>query len=481
VAGVGVARNAFYLVLGQVATTVLAIAMSAALGRSLGAEDFGRYYLINTMAVFAYVFVEWGQAFYVIREAARAPAGSGLLLGTSLFNRVAFAVASTLPVGLVAWALGYGAATTWLCVALILAMVPQSLALAYGMVFRAHERMGKDAAVSVVNKAVAVALVLPALAAHGGIPGVVAALGAAGVLSLLLAARYYRGLGLPRLQFTTATSRQMLVACAPIVAMTAAVSVQPYLDAIILAKLVPVTVVGWFGAARGILGTLMAPAGILGAAAYPRIARASSDPAALRREVRTALRPLLWLAALGGTGTYLFASTAIRLIYGKGGFEPAATVLEVFAPGLFLLFIDILLGNVIYASGGGTTAFAVGKILSVAVATALDLALIPWFQLHHGNGGIGVVVAFALSELVVFAGAMVALPKGTLTAAALLDVARALGCAAVTLGLFLLLPGLPPWVGIPLCVLVFTAASLLLRLASPQDLGALLAAVRSRG
>jgi hypothetical protein len=34
--------------------------------------------------------------------------------------------------------------------------------------------------------------------------------------------------------------------------MTAATSVQPYLDAILLSKLAPGVVVGWFGAARNI-------------------------------------------------------------------------------------------------------------------------------------------------------------------------------------------------------------------------------------
>src|SRR6185436_15887002 len=118
----------------------------------------------------------------------------------------------------------------------------------------------------------------------------------------------------------------------------------PYLDAIILSKLAPAVVVGWFGAARNVLGTLLAPAAILGAAAYPHIARASTG-----------------------------------LIYGAEGFGAAATILRVFSPALFLIFIDILLGNIIYASGGGT-GFAVAKIVSVVVGTALDLVLIPMFQ-----------------------------------------------------------------------------------------------------
>jgi O-antigen/teichoic acid export membrane protein len=467
-----IARNAFFLVVGQATTTALAIILSAALGRALGAREFGIYYLITTMATFAYVFVEWGQPYFVIRQAAREPLRSGDLLGTALALRAVFAVIVTLPAGLVAWALGYGARTTWLSVSLVLAGLPLFLAQAYGMVFRARDRMGRDATVSVSNKAIALCVTLPALALGAGIPGVILAQAIAGVAALGVAVRLHGRLGTPPLRVSSKVARELIAGGAPLLAMTAAVSVQPYLDAIILSKLAPATVVGWFGAARNILGTLLAPAAILGAAAYPALARASADAAALRREVRSALRPLLWLGALAGTGTYLFARTAIDLIYGARGFGPAATILEVFAPGLFLLFIDILFGNIIYASGRGT-GFAVAKIVSVVVGTALDFVLIRWFQERYGNGGIGVVVAFALSEFVVFAGAMIVLRRGTLEPATALDVARALGAGGATILLFRLLPPVPPWVGIPLCVVAFAAASLALGLAGRRDLAVL--------
>jgi O-antigen/teichoic acid export membrane protein len=473
-----VARNALYLVAGQAATTALAIVLNAALGRSLGAAEFGTYYLITTMTTFAYVFVEWGQPLLVIREAAQDPLRSGQLLGTALAVRLGLALLVTIPAGLAAWALGYTPRTTWLAVFLILGTLPFFLAQAYGMVFRARDRMALDAAVSVSNKTVTLCLALPALALGAGIPGVIVAQVVAGVGALGLAVRLYERLGTPGLHVSRKVGRELFAAGAPILAMTAATSAQPYLDAVILSKLAPATVVGWFGAARNILGTLLAPAAILGAAAYPAFARASSDPAALRREVRSALRPLLWLAALAATGTYLFAGTAIRLIYGARGFGPAATILEVFAPGLFLLFVDILFGNVLYASGRGT-GFAAAKVASVVVGTGLDFVLIRWFQDRYGNGGIGVVVAFALSEFVVFGGALIALRRGTLEAGTALDVARALGAAAATVLVFRALPPVPPWLGIPLCVAAFAAASLALGLLDRHDV-AVVRALASR-
>src|ERR1700674_2513686 len=84
-----VARNAFYLVLGQATTTALAILLSAALARILGPRDFGVYFLIGSFSAFAYVLVDWGQQFYVIREVARQPERGSQLLGTALALRAA--------------------------------------------------------------------------------------------------------------------------------------------------------------------------------------------------------------------------------------------------------------------------------------------------------------------------------------------------------------------------------------------------------
>jgi O-antigen/teichoic acid export membrane protein len=424
------------------------------------------------MSAFAYVFAEWGQPYFVIRQVAREPLRSGDLLGTALVLRVAFAIVVTVPAGLSGWAFGYSARTTWLSVLLILGGLPLFVAQGYGMAFRARDQMGRDAAVSVSNKAVALCVTLFALALGKGIPGVILAQAVAGVAALGVARKLYAQVGTPPLRVSSETARELLAAGPPLLVMAAAVSVQPYLDAIILSKLAPVTAVGWYGAAKNILGVLMAPALILGTAAYPRIARASVDVPTLRREVRSAFRPLLWLGALAGTGTYLFAGTAIGLIYGSRGFEPAAMILKVFAPGLFLLFIDILLGNIIYASGGGT-GLAIAKVVSVVVGTALDFLLIPLFQERFGNGGVGVVVAFALSEFVVFAGAMIVLRRGTLGPATALDAVRALGAVGATVLLFHLLPPVVPWVGMPLCVVAFAAASVALGLIERSDVIAL--------
>jgi O-antigen/teichoic acid export membrane protein len=472
-----VASNAVALVLGQVATTTLAIMLSALLGRWLGPADFGLYFLVLTTATFAFVIVEWGQMLFVVREIARDPGRAGALVGAALALRVAGALLVAGPVALVTLALGYDGRTCAFAVLFVLAMLPFSLAQAFGLAFRGRDRMGYDAAVSIANKVLLLAMTFGALGLGWGIPGVIAAQGLAGLVAASFALRLYGRLGSGPLSFSSATARGVVVGAFPILIMVVTGSVQPYIDAVVLSKLAPADAVGWYGAARNVMGTLLAPAMILCAAWYPRLSRASSDPAAFAVELRAAARPILALAALGGVGTYLFAEAAIHLIYGLEGFGPAVAVLRLFGPALFILFVDVLLGHGITALGRARE-FAIAKVFAILVATGLEFWLIPWFQARDGNGGLGVVVAFAVSEILVFATMLRTLPPGCINVPVLLDLGRALLSAGVTAALFLALPPPNPFVGIPLCVAVFGAVSFAVGLARGQDLGILKAVLR---
>jgi O-antigen/teichoic acid export membrane protein len=471
-----IARNALYLAIGQGATTALAIVLTGALGRWLGAADYGTYYVLLTMTTSVLMLLEWGQSLWVVRETARTPERTGELVGTALAFRVAIAITATIPVGLLTLALGYGVRTTWLLVLMFLASIPLFLSQGYGIAFRAGERMGRDAAVSVANKVLVLGIALPALAVGMGVPGVILAQALSGVGALYMARVLYPGRSTQPLSVSRVAARAMVLGGIPVLSMSVAGAAQPYLDAVILSKLAPAAAVGYYGAARNILGTLLAPAVILGTASYPRISRAAHHASGLSREVQKALRPLLWLGALGATGTLLFAETAVNLIYGSG-FAPAATILKVYAPVLFLVFIDILLGNTLYAAGIAL-GFAVILGLKVIVSAGLSLVLVPMLQARTGNGGIGIVLAFGLSELFVLSGALVLLPRGTLTGAAVVDAGRAVGSGLLTVLLFWLIPPVNPWLGIPLCVGAFSGASWLLGLMHRRDLEAVYDLIR---
>jgi O-antigen/teichoic acid export membrane protein len=459
-----------HLVTGQVVTMVLGILFSAALGRTLGAGDFGLYFIISSFSAFALVVVDWGQQWFGIREVARAPQRGGDLLGTGLVLRAVGTVLVCIPTGLSAWAFGYDRRSIWFAVVFVALNLPFFLAQNFGVVFRGRDRMALDATVSVTNRAVGLLLAVAALGLGLGLSGVVVAQGLAGVAALAIAFRLYREVGTGPLQFSRSTAREILTGGTAIVTMTLTANVQPYIDAVLLSKLVPKEAVGWYGAAKSIMGTLLAPSLILGQAAFPRLSRAAVDRAGFRGELAIAQRPMVWMGGLAGVGTWLFADVAIHVVYGHRAFGPAGIILSVFGLALFLIFIDVLLGTALTALGR-STAFAVVKIAAVVLGTGLELWLIPHFQARTGNGGLGVVVSQVVCEALIFAGLVLLMPRGSVGLGILADTGRALVAAVGTaLVLQLVLPPLSPWLGIPLCVVLYTAVTVALGLVRRDDL-----------
>ena len=241
-------------------------------------------------------------------------------------------------------------------------------------------------------------------------------------------------------------ARELVRDGAPLMSLSVAVAVQSYLDANILHALVPQQVLGWYTAAWVIGGTLIAPATIMGAAMFPRLARAASDPDEFRRALHTMIRLLLPLAVLGAVGTYLFADFAVGFLYSEEKFGPAADVLKAFAPALMLIYIDLLFAHAIIAAGKAGQ-LAKAKIVAVIATTGLGLVLVSWFEANFGNGGIGIVLAMACGELIMVGVAMKMI-RHVLERAMVVDAFRGLLSGASTILLMRQIPGVTPFLAI---------------------------------
>ncbi len=469
-------RNVFHLGLGQVASTVLTVLLTAAIARTLGASDFGLLYVVTSIATFTYVLVDWGHAAYVTREVARHPERTGELIGTVLALRAAmallmggFAVATT-------WVLGYDLRTRTLAALMIIAWLPTTSGLSYSWAFRGWERMDCDALINSVPKFTALILSLICLSLGGRLLALILVSAVSGTITLVLAIALYWRLRLPPLRVTRATGRELIRGGAPMLAIALIVAVQPYIDANVLYKLAPRGVVGWYGAAWGIAGTLVAPATILTATMYPRLSRASNDLDTFKRALRNAFRPLLLVAVLGAVGTYLFADFAVGIVYSRQKFGPAGGILRAFAPALLLVYIDLLLGNAILASGRAGW-LAIAKVTAVVVMTALEFVLIPLCQARFANGGIGIMLAMTAGELVIVASALLMI-RDFVDGRMVIDFLRGLLAGAATVWLMRLLPPVTPFIGIPVCVLAFLGMSIAIRLVNRSDLELLAAMFR---
>jgi O-antigen/teichoic acid export membrane protein len=474
----GMVRNFMHLGMGQVATTILTIALNYTLAHALSTPDFGLMVLLTSTAGFVYVVVDWGHGPAIIRESARQPGRSGELLGSATALRIAFALLAC-PVTIASsWLLGYDIQTCLLSGLLVVAWLPQYLGLSFGWVFRAWERMDSDALLNVVLKLATLAGSIACLKLGGHLLGLVMTWSLAGVLTLAVAIVMYRRLQLPPLGVNMATSRELLRDGTPIFVMTLAGAFEPFFNTNVLFKMASPEVAGWYGAAWVIAGTLLAPASVLGAAMYPRLSAAAGNNAEFKRAFDLSFRPLLLLAVLGSVGTWLFARVPVELIYSVPKFAPSIEVLRAGAPVLLLMYIDIMLGMAIMAAGKSRQ-LAFAKIAAVFFTTVLVYVLVPWSQARFGNGGLGAMYALGVGELLMLAAA-VTLLREVIDRRTIREFLLCMIAGAATLLLFHWLPDFSPFLAIPLCVLAFGAFALLTGAVKRADVAHLRESLRRR-
>lgn len=454
---------------GQVATTLLSILLNAQLGRTLGPAEFGLYFFLLNSTYFVHVFIEWGQGSILLREIAKRPSEGAVLLGSAILIRVALCVPALLLGTAIAWLLGYEPRTNLLLAATIVAWLPTVLVQTYGLALRGNERMDLDARATVFNKSLHVGMVTAAFAMGGRLVSVIVSLGLSGLAALWFTARQARSIGFEKLRFESSAARFLLRAGFPVLLMGILTHAQVYLDTLLISSLASAEVLGWFGAARSITNTLIMPASILLTASYPRFARASTDPAALREEFAAALRPVLVLGALVATGTALFADVAIGLIYGISGYGPSVTILQAGAPLLFLIFLTFfsLSLTIIVDRAKEMAAIRTAVIAATAVAAWY---LIPIAQERWGNGALGAILASTCAELLLLAVSTAFLPRGVLRLRMLGELLRVLLCAGLAAATVLVAPIDTPFLTIPLFLFAFGLLALATRLVVAQDL-----------
>lgn len=474
--GLRVARNTLVLVAGQVVTAALAFGVTALLARHLGAADYGLLVLAAAIAQVAFVVVDLGQEYDLVRAVATRGERPGTLVATALALRVAAGLLALPAIAGGLALLRYPPATrtvVWLTVAFFLLT---ALAEAVNLAFRGLERMAVETALRVAVKALAAAGVVVAVLAGGGLPAILAAQLAAAVLGLLPCLGVLPRLGPLRVQWSMAGA--LLAGGSPFLLWNILIAARPTLDVLLLDGLASPDAVGWYGAAWRLVGLLIFPATLLGTALYPTLARLHArDPDGYAGLVAAALRAALMLGTLTAAGTWLFAPAAVDLVYGEG-YEPAAGTLKILTGYLALVFPDIVFGAALMAAHLQRP-WIVAHVAVLALTAGLDLFLVPGLHAATGNGGLGAAAAVSAAEVVMLATALrfVPLPRARLLGALGRDAGRAAGAAAAMAGAAWLLRDTPA-VGPVAAVAAYAAGSVLLGGVRREDLAFLRAVVR---
>jgi O-antigen/teichoic acid export membrane protein len=433
-----VLRNTAFLVVAQVVATPLALLVNAVAARTLGPDDFGRMYLALTYGSFALLFVEWGQGATLTAMVARERARAGELLGSGLALR-ALLLVPVLPLLFGACTLlGYADGFPRVLGLVLLALLCATVSNACQDTFRGFERTDFGAKTFVAWQLLTALVVLPTLLLGGRLVAFLVAQAACAGIGALVLLRCLKPMAVPPLRVRSATMHGLFSAGTVFLVFNLILALQTNLDAVFLSKLAPADAVGWNAAARKLTGVLTFPASALISALYPTLCRLfGSDASAYAATARSALRVTLLAAVPVALGCAFFPELGIAL-FGDRGYGPAADNLRVLAAYLLLVYVSMPLGTSLVAAGR-QRAWAAVQFLCVIVSAAFDPLLVPWFQEHAGNGGLGVCVTNVASEVLMVAGGLWLLPHGvlarSLARSALAALAGGVAMAAVALAL----------------------------------------------
>jgi O-antigen/teichoic acid export membrane protein len=408
-------RNTGLLVIAQALAAPLSVLVNAVAARKLGAEDYGLLFQSLAFSTFAFLFVEWGQSAVLTAKVATQRQLAGRFLGSAL----AFRLAAAILVGLLV--LGVFALARYpprFIAVLSLSMVMLTfgtVVLACQDTMRGFERAELAAGTYVAWQLMGAGVVMPVLLLGAGIYGFqiaqicCAAVGCSVVLWLL------PRLKVPALEVDPEVIRDLFLSGRPFLIFGIVLLLQPLVDSAWLSELLPPPSkdVGWYAAARKLIGALSTPASALTASLYPTLVRLKIESMqTYRRTVADALYAVTVMVVPVALGCALFPALGIS-IFGQSSYAPAERDLVMLAPNLAFVYLSMPVGACL-ASSGRQSVWTVVQMGSVVFSLIFDPIAIHWFLRHQGNGGLGVCLVASISELLMLTGGLVLLPPGIL-------------------------------------------------------------------
>jgi O-antigen/teichoic acid export membrane protein len=224
---------------------------------------------------------------------------------------------------------------------------------------------------------------------------------------------------------------------------------------------------------------LLLPANSLAFAMYPVLARLHYEsPERAHELMRGALRLMALAGAPAAIGTMLFAAPLVHAVFGSGRFEGAVLNLQLLAPGVWLAYFSILMGNSLLAAGRVVT-WTLVQALCLVVSVVADAPLILLFQHRLANGAAGVNVSTVFSELLMVCIAIALVPKAMLRGGLLRAILQALLAGGAMVATALVLSRAPTIGAVAASLGAYAAVLLALGAVHGSDLREAVAMIRA--
>jgi O-antigen/teichoic acid export membrane protein len=196
--------------------------------------------------------------------------------------------------------------------------------------------------------------------------------------------------------------------------MAVATRIYAQTDAVFLALLARDAVLGWYSAAYRIIAIPMFIPVLVTTPMLPALSRAAVNPAEFSRTLRHSFITVLLLTLPPCALIMALAPSIPELLHWPETFHHSVPLMMILSLHIPLVAVDMVLASGFFAL------HLERRWLKIAVTAAivnpgLNLLLIPYFERRLHNGAIGAAIVTVTTELLMFGGALLLLPAGTVT------------------------------------------------------------------
>ena len=435
-------KNFSILLTSQATTFVLSVLATVVIPRYLGAAVIGRLQLAISMWALGGAVIGFGMDLAISKAVARDPKSLGRWISTSMVTQLCLSIPVAIVVFGYAFAVGYRTQVIVLLVILGFGALVESWVSLTFAVLAGLERFGTTSLATVISRIIAVAGAIGLLLLGYDVYAV-ALIGVGGsiVASVIQWRAVYHAWrevdgvrpGAIRRDDVVALLRE----CAPYFWIMFFMIAYRQVDVVVISLVVENDdVLGWYSVYDRLAGTLMFIPSVFMTVIYPMLSRLHDDkgsdgqPNAQQVTIaRKAFRLMLLISMPASFGLAVLARPIIELLYGED-FVNAAEVVVVGAAVISATYLANVF-SILLISMDRQKPITMLLAFNALITIPLDIVLVPYFQQRMENGAVGGAVAYAITELIMLAGLIYLLPRGSLGASSLSFVLRVVAATAV--------------------------------------------------
>ncbi len=339
----GVARNTSVMFLQQIITWGSTFLLLLFLPRYLGPVEYGRLFLVVSISGIFLIFVNYGGNLVLPKNVSRSKERTAQLLVDALGLRFLLWIASL--VGIIAFSLlaDYPDEVTRMLLIAGVGLLWDGATTCLYACYQGNEQLQYTSA-GVIAKRVFISLIgVAALLAGADATGIVIVLVLGSLLNFLVLVGFAKKIirRIPRINWAEAANQ--LKEGAPYFLLIAFSTIYYRIDSIMLSKMSPEVVVGWYGAAYRLYDSFIFFPYLITVALYPVLSRLwRGEQHIHKRTVQKSLEYVIIIGMPVSVGVLMFSANIVQLFYGLSGYDQSVVILQILAAGLLLLFVDIV-------------------------------------------------------------------------------------------------------------------------------------------